>query len=95
MAPITVKISKSAGGDLGVSFKIDGGCVLISSIKKGGIFHGTDLSEGLEIISINGEACNGLSIGDVEQLLASASGSISVIADDPMDTQRRQLSFKL
>lgn len=66
------------------------GCILISSIQKGGWFHGTDICDGYEIISVNGSPCNGMSPGDVEQLLSSANGTVTVIADDPMDTQRRR-----
>lgn len=63
---------------------------MISGIQKGGWFHGTDINDGFEIISVNGAACNGMSIGDVEQLFANAGGTATVIADDPMDTQRRR-----
>mmetsp|Transcript_12350 Transcript_12350/g.15650 ORF Transcript_12350/g.15650 Transcript_12350/m.15650 type:complete len:94 (-) Transcript_12350:167-448(-) len=89
MPPITVVLDKSKGS-LGATFDTDAGCIIISRIQKGGWLDGTDLSEGHEVISVNGEPCGGLSVGEVEQLFASASGSVTVIADNPMDTQRRR-----
>ncbi len=71
-------------------FIFQAGCIIISRIQKGGWLDGTDLAEGHEVISVNGEACGGLSVGQVEQLFTSASGSVTVIADNPMDTQRRR-----
>lgn len=50
---------------------------------------------GHEIISINGEPCCGLSVDEVEQLFYDASDIIDLVADDPMDTQRRRLSIQL
>lgn len=50
---------------------------------------------GYEIISIDGTHCSGLSINEVEKLFEKAPGSFLVMADDPMDTQRRRLSLHL
>lgn len=42
------------------------------------------------MISVNGENCSGLSVEEVEQLFDQAAGAVTVIADNPMDTQRRR-----
>jgi C-terminal processing protease CtpA/Prc len=66
-----------------------GGCITIKSIKKSGWFSGTKLKVGHEIISVNGSNCYGLSVSQVEKKFKNAGSTMSVIADNPMDTQRR------
>ena len=71
------------------------GCIILSKIRRGSCLHKSNLHEGYEIISVNGLPCYGLSIDQVEDLFTDSIDIITIIADDPMDTQRRRLVLEL
>ena len=58
----------------------------ISSIAEDGLFAGSGLRVGQQVLSINNINCHGMSSGDAVRILRTSIGRITVIADDPVPT---------
>mmetsp|Transcript_17278 Transcript_17278/g.26735 ORF Transcript_17278/g.26735 Transcript_17278/m.26735 type:complete len:317 (-) Transcript_17278:196-1146(-) len=58
----------------------DEGKIVVSSIKSTSIFHGSNLTEGDEVLSINGQGCGGKSPEEVSMMIKEVEGAVSIRA---------------
>mmetsp|Transcript_12418 Transcript_12418/g.29317 ORF Transcript_12418/g.29317 Transcript_12418/m.29317 type:complete len:244 (+) Transcript_12418:372-1103(+) len=86
MAPIVAVVHKARVDQrLGIGLA-SGNSMSISSIAEDGLFVGSGLRVGQQVLSINNINCHGMSSGDAVRILRTSVGQITVIADDPVQT---------
>jgi len=75
----------------GISFsRLDDGKVLISKIQRNGLFAGTDLKVGMEVVSINNIYCSGRPIDTVSSIVDDADGTIRIKAQEVPSPQTNE-----
>jgi len=91
MAPIVAIVNKATVDQLlGIGLiNATGGSsvtISISSLAEDGLFVGSGLRVGQQVLSINNIDCHGMTSGDAVRILRNSVGQITVIADDPAQT---------
>lgn len=83
-SPITITVSKSSSQSSGVYlYKDEKDRILVNSIFSG-VFENTDLKPYMEIVSVNGISCHGMTDVFVKSLLDDAGGEVTVVAQEPV-----------
>jgi hypothetical protein len=81
LPPITVTVNKTASESSGLHFyKDEEGRIIINDISNGTIFSNTNLQQSMEIISVNGLGCDGMTDDFVKSLIDDASGEVTIAA---------------
>jgi hypothetical protein len=79
--PITVSVNKSASESSGIYFyKDEEGRIIINYISNGTIFSNTNLQQSMEIISVNGLSCDGLTDDLVKSFIDDVNGKVTIVA---------------
>jgi membrane-associated protease RseP (regulator of RpoE activity) len=81
--PVTATVDKKADAKLGLSIKRSSvtGTTRIGKITEGGLFASTPIKEGMKVVSINDTRVAGMELNDILEVLKSASGKVTIVAD--------------
>ena len=77
---VTATIEKEKEEKLGLTVAQKGEKIFVSKIKPGSLVAGQGLAVGMELLSINNEACGGKPSTEVAQSLADADGTLTLLA---------------
>lgn len=78
---ISVTITKTRGQRLGVSLEEDSsGRIFVTRVSPTGVFAGSELKAGCEILMVNSIPCDGLRLKDVSKIMVESEGIMTVHA---------------
>lgn len=83
--PVTATVDKKPDTKLGLSIKRSSvtGTTRIGKINAEGLFASTSLKEGMKVVSINDTRVAGMELNDILEVLKSAEGKVTIVADEP------------
>ena len=83
MAPIVVVVTKeSPDAEVGLGLVKINGQIVVSTIVKGGLFDGTELKVGMNLISINGVDTKGMDLVATVTHYSGAEDQVSIVAHE-------------
>jgi hypothetical protein len=81
LPPITATVNKTASESSGLYlYKDEKGRIIINDVPNGTIFSNTNLQQSMEIVSVNGLGCEGMTDDFVKSLIDDASGEVTIVA---------------
>jgi hypothetical protein len=81
LPPITATVNKTASESSGLYlYKDEEGRIIVNDIPNGTAFSNTNLQQSMEIVSVNGLGCDGMTDDFVKSLIDDANGKVTIVA---------------